>query len=161
MDGPIETIHLKGIMTSAHKLINPTTLSPPLGFSHAAIAAAGRTIYLGGQTAHGSTGLIQGTDLIQQFDVAAANVVTALKSVDAHPEDLVSMQIFVTDVDAYRGSTQELRDIYRKHFGRHYPAISLFEVVSLFDPEAFVELVCIAVVPENKPDYESLPLNGA
>ena len=159
MDGPIANSP-EGIMTSAHKLINPTTLSPPLGFSHAAIAAPGRTIYLGGQTAHGSTGLIQGTDLVEQFGAAAANVVTALESVGAEPEDLVSMQIFVTDVDAYRGSTQELRDIYREHFGRHYPAISLFEVVSLYDPEAFVELVCIAVIPENQPDYERLPLNG-
>lgn len=147
-------------MTSAHKLINPASLSPPLGFSHVAVAAPGRTIYLGGQTAHGPTGLIQGTDLVQQFGAAAANVVTALKSVGAHPEDLVSMQIFVTDVDAYRGSTQELREIYREHFGRHYPAISLFEIVSLYDPEAFVELVCIAVIPENKSGYQSLPLDG-
>lgn len=144
-------------MTSAHKLISPATLSPPLGFSHAAVAAPGRVVYLAGQTAHGATGLIQGTDLVQQFDAAASNVVTALKSVGAQPEDLVSMQIFVTDADAYKGSTHELRDSYRKHFGRHYPAISLLEVVSLYDPDAYVELVCVAVIPDNGPDYEPSP----
>ena len=90
-------------MTSAHKLINPSTLAPPLGFSHAAVAAEGRTVYLGGQTAHGPTGILQGSDIVEQFDAAAANVVTALKAVGGEPEDLVSMQIFVTDADAYRG----------------------------------------------------------
>ena len=147
-------------MTSAHKLVNPATLAPPLGFSHAAIAAPGRTVYLGGQTAHGPTGILQGTDIVEQFDAAAGNVVTALKAVGAQPEDLVSMQIFVTDADAYRGATHELRDAYRKHFGRHYPAMALFEVVGFFDPDAYVELMGIAVIPDTKPDYETLPLNG-
>ena len=148
-------------MTSAHRLINPPTLAPPLGFSHAVVAARGRTVYLGGQTAHGPTGKIQGDDVIEQFDAAAGNVVTALKSVGCQPEDLVTMTIYVTDVDSYRGSMTELRDVYRRHFGRHYPAIALFEVMSLFDPGAFVELVCTAVLPEQRPEYESLPLNGA
>jgi len=147
-------------MTSAHKLVNPATLAPPLGFSHAAAAAPGRTVYLGGQTAHGPTGILQGTDIVEQFDAAAGNVVTALQAVGAQPEDLVSMQIFVTDADAYRGATHELRDVYRKHFGRHYPAMALFEVVGLFDPDAYVELMGIAVIPDTKPDYEALPLDG-
>jgi enamine deaminase RidA (YjgF/YER057c/UK114 family) len=147
-------------MTSAHKLINPATLAPPLGFSHAAVAAPGRTVYLGGQTAHGLTGLIQGTDIVEQFDAAAANVVTALKATGGEPEDLVSMQIFVTDADAYKGATQELREVYRKHFGRHYPALALFEVVGLYDPQAYVELMCIAVIPDHRPEYEALPING-
>jgi enamine deaminase RidA (YjgF/YER057c/UK114 family) len=147
-------------MTSAHKLINPSTLPPPLGFSHAAVAAGGKTVYLGGQTAHGPTGILQGSNIVEQFDAAAANVVTALDAVGAQPEDLVSMQIFVTDVDAYRGATHEIRDVYRKHFGRHYPALALFEVVGLYDPDAYVELMCIAVIPEDKPEYEPLPLNG-
>jgi enamine deaminase RidA (YjgF/YER057c/UK114 family) len=150
----------KGTMTSAHKLINPATLSPPLGFSHAVVAAKGTTVYLGGQTAHGPTGILQGSDIVEQFDAAAANVVTALKSVGGEPEDLVSMQIFVTDADAYKGATHELRDAYRRHFGRHYPALALFEVVGLYDPEAYVELVCVAVIPDARPDYEPLPLNG-
>lgn len=147
-------------VTSAHRLVNPPTLTPPLGFSHAVVAAPGRPVYLAGQTAHGSTGAIQGEDIIEQFDAAAANVCELLRSVGGRPEDLVSMMIYVTDVDAYHGATNELRDVYRKHFGRHYPAIALFEVVSLYDPDAYVELVCQAVIPDVKPEYERLPLEG-
>ncbi len=134
-------------MTSPHEILNPESLVAPVGFSHAVVAASGRTIYLGGQTAHDASGSITAEGIVEQFAAAAANVVTVLEAAGAKPEHLVSMQIFVTDVAAYRASLKELGPAYRKHFGDHYPAVSLFEVGGLFDPAALVELVCVAVVP--------------
>lgn len=135
-------------MTSPHEILNPETLAEPVGFSHAVVAAQGRTIYLGGQAAHDADGNIVGTTTAEQFAQAARNVVAALAAAGGDPEHLVSMQIFVTDVAEYRASLDELSAAYREHFGRHYPAIALMEVKGLFDPAAKVELVCIAVVPE-------------
>jgi enamine deaminase RidA (YjgF/YER057c/UK114 family) len=127
--------------------LNPPTLAAPAGFSHAVVAAPGRTIYLGGQAAHDASGNLVGDSIAEQFARAAANVVAALDAAGARPEHLVSMQIYVTDAEAYRGALADLSVAYREHFGRHYPAIALFEVTGLFDPAAMVELVCIAVVP--------------
>lgn len=134
-------------MTSPHELLNPDGLARPVGFSHAVVAAPGRVVYLGGQTAHDADGRIVGTTIAEQFDRAAGNVVTALAAAGAGPEHLVSMVIYVTDVASYRAALDELGDVYREHFGRHYPALALFEVSGLFDPSAQVELVCTAVVP--------------
>ena len=134
-------------MTTPHEILNPPTLAEPVGFSHAVVAAPGRTIYLGGQAAHDATGAIAGESIVEQFGQAATNVLAALEAAGAGAEHLVSMQIFVTDAAEYRSGLRELAVVYRKHFGRHYPAISLFEVTGLFDPAAKVELVCIAVVP--------------
>lgn len=134
-------------MTSPHELLNPPALAKPVGFSHAVVAAQGRTIYLGGQAAHDAEGNLVKGKIVPQFAQAAANVVTALEAAGARPEHLVSMQIYVTNVAAYRGALKELGEVYRAHFGTHYPAIALFEVQQLFDPAALVELVCIAVVP--------------
>ena len=67
----------------------------------------------------------------------------------AQPEHLVSVTIYVTDAAEYRGALKELGAAYRAHFGRHYPAVALFEVSGLFDPAAKVELVCTAVVPDD------------
>ena len=134
-------------MSTPHEILNPPTLAPPVGFSHAVVAAPGRTIYLGGQAAHDSDGKLVKGKIVPQFAQAAANVVAALDAAGARPEHLVSMQIFVTNAAAYRGSLKELGDVYREHFGNHYPAIALFEVQQLFEPTALVELVCIAVVP--------------
>ena len=134
-------------MTTPHELINPDTLAPPVGFSHAVVAAPGRTIYLGGQAGHDAEGKLVKGKIVPQFAQAAANVVAALEAAGAKPEHLVSMQIYVTNAAAYRGDLKELGEVYRRHFGNHYPAIALFEVQQLFDPAALVELVCIAVVP--------------
>jgi enamine deaminase RidA (YjgF/YER057c/UK114 family) len=134
-------------MTTPHRIVNPSSLSAPVGFSHAVVATAGRTVYLGGQTGHDAAGKLVGAGLVEQFGRAADNVVAALDSAGARPEQLVSMQIFVTDVAGYRDALGELGAAYRERFGKHYPATALFGVTELFDPDAKVELVCIAVVP--------------
>jgi enamine deaminase RidA (YjgF/YER057c/UK114 family) len=74
-------------------------------------------------------------------------VVEALAAAEARPEHLVSLHVFVTDVEEYRGALQELAEAWQRNFGRHYPAVALFEVSGLFDPAARVELVGLAVVP--------------
>jgi enamine deaminase RidA (YjgF/YER057c/UK114 family) len=135
-------------MTSPHRLINPDSLPFPVGFSHAVVATSGSSIYLGGQTAHGADGQIQGTTICEQFEAATANLVQALAAAGARPEHLVSLLIFVTNVAEYRASLAELGSIYQRHLGRHYPAVSLFEVRALFDPAAKLELVAQAVVPD-------------
>ena len=60
----------------------------------------------------------------------------------------MSMQIFVTDAEAYKSVLAELGEAYRRSFGRHHPAIAVFEVSRLFGPEACVEGVCVAVTDE-------------
>jgi len=131
-----------------HRTINPPELAPPVGFAHAVLAAPGRVIFLGGQTAQGGDGAIQGSTVAEQFDVAAANLVTALTAAGGRPHDLVCLQIFVTDMAAYRAARSELATIYQRHLGRRYVASALLEVTGLLDPAAKVELMGIAVIPE-------------
>ena len=134
-------------MTTPHEILNPDTLAAPVGFSHVVVPAGGKTVYLGGQAAHDADGKIVGDDIAAQFVQAARNVNLALEAAGAKPEHLVSMHIYVTDVAAYRSSLDELGAVYRDAFGRHFPAIALFEVKGLFDAKALVELVVVAVVP--------------
>jgi enamine deaminase RidA (YjgF/YER057c/UK114 family) len=44
---------------------------------------------------------------------------------------------------------KDLGVAYRRHFGKHYPAVALLGTTELFDPQAKVELVGVAVVPED------------
>ena len=85
--------------------------------------------------------------MAQQFDVAAGNLVLALHAAGAQPQHLVSLQIFVTDIAEYQRLSKQIGVVYRRHFGRHYPAMALVEVSRLFDPRASVELMGIAVTP--------------
>jgi enamine deaminase RidA (YjgF/YER057c/UK114 family) len=126
------------------ELINAPELSKPVGFSHA--VKAGDTVYLGGQIASTLDSAVTGETMAEQFDQAAANLMTALKAAGGGPDDLVSLQIFVTSVGEYRDSLSELGSVWRKHFGRRYPAMGLFGVTELFEPAAKVELMGVAVL---------------
>ena len=132
-------------IASPHEIRNPDTLPAAQGFSHAVIAQPGRTVYLAGQTAQQKDGAIAGSTIAEQFEIAAGNVIKALQAAGAGPQDLVSLQIFVTDVAEYQRTSKQIGEAYRRHFGRHYPAMALVEVSRLFDPKAKVELMAIAV----------------
>jgi enamine deaminase RidA (YjgF/YER057c/UK114 family) len=136
------------VSKSPHRLINPEGLPAARGYSHATVARAGTTVYLGGQTGHRADGALAGEDLVAQFDQACANVVAALRAAGGGPRDLVRLLIFATDLGEYRSRLKELGQAYRRHFGKHYPAVALLGATELFDPRARVELVGVAVVPE-------------
>jgi enamine deaminase RidA (YjgF/YER057c/UK114 family) len=126
------------------ELVNSPELAAPVGFSHA--VRAGDTVYLAGQTAQGADGAIRGDSVVEQFDVAAGNLVTALRAAGGEPDDLVSLQVFVTAVAEYKDSLIALGKVWRRHFGRRYPAMGLFGVAELYDPAAKIELMGVAVV---------------
>jgi enamine deaminase RidA (YjgF/YER057c/UK114 family) len=128
------------------EIVNSGDLADAVGFSHAVRATGGTTVYLAGQTAQGRDGAIVGETMLEQFDVAAGNLVTALRAAGGEPDDLVTLQVFVTAVAEYRDALPGLGKVWRRHFGRRYPAMGLFGVTELFDPAAKVELMGIAVV---------------
>ena len=132
----------------SNEIVTAPELAPPVGYAHAVVGApGGRTVHLGGQTALGPDGGIRGETLVEQFDVAAGNVLAALRAAGGAPDQLVQMLVFVTDVAEYKASRGELGEVWRSRFGRRYPAMGLFGVTALFDESARVELVATAVIP--------------
>jgi enamine deaminase RidA (YjgF/YER057c/UK114 family) len=130
-----------------HEIVTSPDLPAPVGYAHAVIATAGRTVHLGGQTAQTADGSIGGTTIVEQFALAAENLVTALAAAGGKPDDLVSLQVYVTDLAGYRASMRELGGVWLAQFGRRYPAMAVLGVTGLFDPKALVELVGVAVIP--------------
>lgn len=130
-----------------HHLFNPEDLPTARGFSHGALAADGRVLHIAGQTGQQADGSFP-DGLIAQFNAACRSVARVIEDAGGEPTDLVSMTIYTTVVDEYRQGLGQLGEGYREAFGRHYPAMALFGVPELFDEEAVVELVCVAVVPD-------------
>jgi enamine deaminase RidA (YjgF/YER057c/UK114 family) len=129
-------------MSAEHRIVDVPGLPEPVGYAHAVVAAPGRTVYLGGQIGAGET-------LVEQFDAAAADLVAALRAAGGEPDDLVSLVVYATDLDEYRASLNDLGEVWRHHFGRRYPAMALVGVSALLDPLARVELMGVAVVPDD------------
>jgi enamine deaminase RidA (YjgF/YER057c/UK114 family) len=128
-------------MKAEHRIVTAPGLAEPIGYAHAVVAAPGRTVYLGGQIGAGG-------NVVDQFDAAAANLVAALRAAGGEPDDLVSLVVYATDVGEYRASLRDLGEVWRRHFGRRYPAMALVGVSALLDPDARVELMGVAVVPD-------------
>jgi enamine deaminase RidA (YjgF/YER057c/UK114 family) len=122
-----------------HRIVNAPELGEPSGFSHA-VVAGGTAVYLAGQIGSGET-------FGEQFEHALGNLVHAVRAAGGEPEHLVSLQVFVTDVAAYKDARPAIGTAWRKYFGRHYPAMGLFGVTELFEPTALVELMGVAVLP--------------
>jgi len=130
-----------------HEIVNPLTLAEPVGYSHALMVTPGRTVFVGGQTARRADGSVAGDAVVQQFDQALGNVVEALRGAGAEPVHVVDMRIHTTSMSTYRANLGPLGSIYRRHMGRHYPAMSAVGVQELLERGALVEITCTAVVP--------------
>jgi len=132
----------------AFTFINPDSLGAPSGYSHGLVAdASGKLLFIAGQLAWDQKQKIVSDDFVEQFDRALANVVTVISAAGGKPEYIVRLVIYVTDKIEYRERTREVGERYRKHLGKHFPAMVLVQVASLLDDGAKVEIEGMAVLP--------------
>lgn len=130
----------------SHKTINPASLPKPSGFAHGMLA--GNTVFLGGQTALDKNMNIIPGGIVEQFKQAFSNVLTTLREAGGQPEDLVTVTIYLTDVDDYMANGREIGRIWRDMAGTQYPAVAGIGVTRLWQKEALIEIQGIAVIPE-------------
>ena len=126
--------------------INPPELGRPSGFSHAVAATGSRMVFLAGQLGTGRDGQVVAGGVVAQFEQALANVLTALAAADGQPQDLVSLTIYLLDVEDYQARGREIGAVWRRLAGTGYPAMAGVGVTRLWDPMALVEIQGIAVV---------------
>ena len=126
--------------------VNPPSLPAPSGFAHTVIATGGRLVFLAGQTALDASGSIVGATVVEQFEQALDNLLTALAAVGGQPTDLASLTVYAVDLADYRAHGREIGAVWRRLAGRTYPAMAAVGVSRLWDDAALVEVQGIAVV---------------
>jgi enamine deaminase RidA (YjgF/YER057c/UK114 family) len=124
--------------------VNPPELAQPKGFSHA-VTGTGKIIFLAGQTALDPSGQVVGSGIVEQFDKALSNLLTALRAAGGEPGQLASLTIYVTDMDDYKAHGREIGQVWRRLAGRDYPAMAGIGVSRLWDIEALVEVQGFAI----------------
>lgn len=129
-------------------LLNPPSLAKPTGYSNG-VLASGRVLFLAGQTGMDATGAIAAPgDLVAQFAQAIANLQAVVTQAGGTMTDVVKLNLYVTDKNLYKANLKPIGQAYRAVFGKHYPAMTLVEVKSLFDDEALIEIEGMAVISE-------------
>src|SRR5699024_9454729 len=94
--------------------INPPNLGPPQGFSHAIASRRARTIYLAGQTALNTDGIIVGQTIAEQFEQALGNIMAALNAAGGTGDDLASVTVYIVDVDDYKAHVRDIGRIWKR-----------------------------------------------
>lgn len=126
---------------SHKRIINPPELAAPKGFSHGIMVEGGKVLALAGQDASDSAGsIVAPGDIVGQYDQVLKNLKAVVEAAGGTMQDIIKLNIFVTDRAVYRARLRPIGEIHREHFGRYYPAIALFEVKSLFNDDALVEI---------------------
>src|SRR5690348_12657175 len=128
--------------------VNPPALPAPSGYSHGTLS--GNTLYLGGQTALDKDMRIVPGGIVEQFRQAFGNVLATLREVGGVPEDLVSITIFLTDIPDYQAHGREIGKVWRELAGPVYPAMAGIGTTGLWQPEALIEIMGVAVIPDER-----------
>jgi enamine deaminase RidA (YjgF/YER057c/UK114 family) len=128
--------------------VNPSALPAPRGFSHGTLA--GNTLYLAGQTGVDAGMRIVPGGIVAQFRQAFGNLLTVLREAGGQPADLVSITIYLTDIPDDQAHGREIGEVWRELAGRVDPAMAGIGCTRLWQPEAMIEILGVAVIPDER-----------
>lgn len=130
-----------------HEVLLPEGWAPPVGYANGIAAAPGRAVFIAGQVGWDARRRFASAELAPQFEQALKNVLAVLARAGGRPGDICRVTAFCCDRDAYLAARPQLGAIWRRHMGRHYPAMSMIFVADLLDHPAKIELEATAVIP--------------
>jgi enamine deaminase RidA (YjgF/YER057c/UK114 family) len=129
------------------ELLNPRGLERPVGYAHVAKVSGGKIVHVAGQAPFDENGQVIGKgDFVAQFVQVMRNLKTAVEAAGGRPDQYAVLTIYVTDLQAYLRNKKPLGQAYREVFGKYFPAITLAEVKSLYNPDCLIEISGIAVI---------------
>ena len=134
-------------MSATQQVLQPQGWPMPRGYSNG-IAASGRLIFVAGQVGWDPQGRFPSASLAAQVRLALENVRAVLAQGGARPEHVVRLTWYVTSRDEYYAELKGIGTAYREVMGRHFPVMSVVQVVALMEAEAKVEIEATAVLPE-------------
>jgi enamine deaminase RidA (YjgF/YER057c/UK114 family) len=134
-------------MTSPHEFLHPKNWKPALGYSNG-MAASGRMVFTGGIVGWNADQQFETDDFAGQVAQCLSNIKAVLAEAGAEPHHLVRLTWYVTDKHEYLGALRQIGQAYRTHFGKHFPAMALVQVVALVEDRAKVEIEATAVIPQ-------------
>ena len=127
--------------------LQPPGWAAPKGYSNG-VRTRGRQIYLAGQIGWNESQQVVSPRFALQVRQALQNIMALLAQAGGRPEHLVRLTWFVSSLDEYRAEQKEIGAAYRDVIGRHYPPMSVVQVVALLEQGAKVEIEATAVIPD-------------
>jgi enamine deaminase RidA (YjgF/YER057c/UK114 family) len=129
------------------EVLQPHGWARPRGYSNG-MAARGRQIYVAGQIGWDGNGRFASPRMADQVRQALLNIVAVLAEAGGAPGHVVRLTWYVTSREEYYEQLADIGAAYRSVMGKHFPTMSVVQVVALMEKEALVEIEATAVLPE-------------
>jgi enamine deaminase RidA (YjgF/YER057c/UK114 family) len=127
--------------------LQPMHWARPKGFANGMLAE-GRLVFIAGQIGWNAQQQFESDDFVAQVEQALRNIVEVLAQAQGRPGHLVRLNWYILDKGEYLARLREVGDAYRRVLGRHFPAMTLVQVVALLEARAKVEIEATAVLPQ-------------
>lgn len=128
------------------QLLHPKHWKPAKGYANG-IAADGRQVFVAGQIGWNADQKFETRDFVKQVRQALENIVAVVAEAGGKPEHITRLNWYVTDKKLYLARLGEVGEAYRAVMGKHFPVMTMVQVVALVEDEALVEIEANAVVP--------------
>lgn len=129
--------------------LQPPGWLKPRGYSNGTVAS-GRQVFIAGQVGWDAQGRFRSSVLADQVRQALANIVTVLTQAGGLPEHVMRLTWYLTNLEEYRAQLKQIGEAYRSVMGKHFPAMTVVQVVACLESDAKVEIEATAVIPESK-----------
>ena len=132
---------------NAPQALQPKHWARPKGFANGMLAE-GRQVFIAGQIGWNAQQQFESDDFVAQVEQALRNILEVLAQAQGRPEHLVRLTWYILDKGEYLARLAEVGAAYRRVLGRHFPAMTLVQVVALLEDRAKVEIEATAVLPQ-------------
>ena len=146
----LSTLAFSQTDTSIVKFTNPSTVSVPKGYSHAAEIDLGncKMLIMSGQVAIDNTGNIVGKgDFNKQAEQVFQNIKSIVESAGGNMNNIVKLGFYILDVNQVP-TLRLVRDKFVKV--KSPPASTLVQVSKLFRDDILIEVEATAIIPNKK-----------
>jgi enamine deaminase RidA (YjgF/YER057c/UK114 family) len=131
---------------TSHEMLHPRHWKRPKGYANG-VAAQGRAVFVAGQVGWNAEQKFESADFVAQTRQALANVIAVVREAGGAPEHITRLTWYIADKNDYVSRLREVGEAYRSVMGKHFPAMTMVQVVALIEDEARVEIEAAAVVP--------------
>ena len=129
------------------EVLLPENWATPIGYSNGIAVDIGRIVFIAGQVGWDEQQKFQSDQIVPQFEQALKNVLAVLAEAGGRAEHICRITAYCCDKRGYLAGRSQLGAIWKRHMGRHYPAMSMIFVADLLDSPGKIELEATAVVP--------------
>jgi 2-iminobutanoate/2-iminopropanoate deaminase len=128
------------------QVVQPANVAKPAGVWTPAIVVnnPGKLVFLSGFTARDENGkVVHAGDMRSQTRLVCENLKATVEAAGGTLADLVSVTVFVTDIEQF----DTIHEVRRQYFPKEPPSSTMVEVTRLVHKDMLIEINAVAALP--------------